>query len=63
MRTVPDLPRRPRSTLRLLLDLLVAISLFLAVVMLTGCQLTITPDGAKSVTVDGESLVRILADK
>jgi hypothetical protein len=63
MRTVPDLPRRPRSTLRLLLDLLMAILLFVAVVLLTGCQLTITPDGSKSVTLDGPSLIQILAEK
>jgi len=66
MKTQPYHPRRQRSTLRLLLDLLLAISLFFAVFLLTGCTVTISPDGSKSGTVNGTQFLRaieILATK
>ena len=60
MKTQPYHPRRQRSTLRLLLDLLLAISLFFAVFLLTGCTVTVAPDGSKSGTVDSASFLRAI---
>ena len=31
--------------------------------LLSSCTLTISPDGSKSVMIDGPSLIQILADK
>jgi hypothetical protein len=60
MRTAPNLPRHQRRTPRLLLDSLVAISLLIVVVILTGCTVTVSPDGSKSATVDAPSAIRFI---
>jgi hypothetical protein len=63
MKTEPYRSRRAtrqRNTLGLLTTLTVSALLLAAVIALTSCTMTISPDGSKSATVDAPSAIRVI---
>lgn len=64
MNTQPKYPKHPACNTAGLVCALVKALILLAVVMaVTSCTVTVSPDGSKSATVDGPSLLEILRTK
>ena len=54
---------KPVKTRHLLLNLVAAILFLHAVMSMASCTVMVAPDGAKTLTLDGEQVIKILQEK